>query len=103
MEGGFYRQSAITSCQPRCAFYLKTHRATQGTRWGYSGVVVVGGGGGSPRGCGLSYGDKLSLPGDVLHSPSDVPSGQGEEGVSPECDSSHTPGRGGGAMLMSCT
>lgn len=49
---------------------------------------------GSPRGCSLSYGDKLSLPGDVLHSPSDVSSGQGEEVVSPMC--AYPRGAGGG-------
>lgn len=47
-------------------------------------------------GCGLNYGDKLSLPGDVLHSPSDVPSGQGEEVGSPACAPQ-------GLGLMSCT
>lgn len=47
---------------------------------------------GSLRGYGLGYGDKLSLVGDVVHSPSDIPSGQGEEVEGPVCGSSCTGG-----------
>lgn len=47
---------------------------------------------GSLWGYGLGYGDKLSLVGDVVHSPTDIPSGQGEEVEGPVCGFSCTGG-----------
>lgn len=71
------RQSARTSCQPVVLFTFRHIQRPEGHRWGRER-----GSGGSLWGYNLGYQDKLSLVVDV-HSPSDIPSGQGEGGRRP--------------------